>query len=202
MEASHRRRQIPAAHTQSLPTVSIVTSLVQRLLRALIVPLPTRSVSTDPAISQEFDLGTNYVSATFNFVPSGGQVTVVRDVIRSQSCNKCHDEVSAHGGSRRGVEMCVLCHTPQTTDPDTGNTVDFPAMIHKIHAGSDCRACRQVIRIGSSGSEDLYSIGRVLYSHRTFSGANPVTNRTRARRRRWPTSQGRRARHAARAMTT
>ena len=85
---------------------------------------------------QEFDLGTNYVSATFNFVPSGGQVTVVRDVIRSQSCNKCHDELSAHGGSRRGVEMCVLCHTPQTTDPDTGNTVDFPTMIHKIHAGS------------------------------------------------------------------
>jgi OmcA/MtrC family decaheme c-type cytochrome len=86
---------------------------------------------------QEFDLGTNYASTTFNFVPAGGQVTTVRDIIRSQSCNKCHDEVSAHGGSRRGVEMCVLCHTPQTTDPDTGNTVDLPVMVHKLHAGRD-----------------------------------------------------------------
>ena len=85
----------------------------------------------------EFDLGTNYVSTTFNFVPNGGAVAKVRDIIRSESCNKCHDELSAHGGSRRGVEMCVLCHTPQTIDPDTGNTVDFPVMVHKIHAGKE-----------------------------------------------------------------
>jgi OmcA/MtrC family decaheme c-type cytochrome len=85
---------------------------------------------------QEFELGTNYASTTFNFVPAGGTVTAVRDIIRTQSCNKCHDELSAHGGSRRGLEMCVLCHTPQTTDPDTGNTVDMVAMTHKIHMGS------------------------------------------------------------------
>ena len=85
----------------------------------------------------EFDLGTNYASTTFNFVPGGGLVTTVRDVIKTQSCNKCHDEISAHGGSRRGIEMCVLCHTPQTTDPDTGNTVDLQAMVHKIHAGRE-----------------------------------------------------------------
>jgi OmcA/MtrC family decaheme c-type cytochrome len=86
---------------------------------------------------QEFELGTNYASTTFNFLPAGGTVTNVRDVIKTQSCNKCHSELSAHGGSRRGLEMCVLCHTPQTTDPDTGNTVDMRVMTHKIHMGEE-----------------------------------------------------------------
>lgn len=84
----------------------------------------------------EFDLGTNYASTTFNFVPDGSPVTAVRDVIRTESCNKCHDQLSAHGGSRRGIELCVLCHTPQTVDPDTGNTIDLKVMAHKIHMGS------------------------------------------------------------------
>jgi OmcA/MtrC family decaheme c-type cytochrome len=83
-----------------------------------------------------FDLGVNYASATFNFVPDGSDVTQTHDVVRTQACNSCHDQLSAHGGSRRGVEMCVLCHTSQTTDPDTGNTVNLPVMVHKIHMGS------------------------------------------------------------------
>ena len=84
----------------------------------------------------EFGLGTDYASTTFTFVPNGSQVTLVRDVIRTQSCNGCHDQLSAHGGSRRGIDMCVLCHTPQSIDPDSGNTLDLPVMAHKIHMGS------------------------------------------------------------------
>jgi len=84
----------------------------------------------------EFDLGTNFASATFNFVPSEAPVSHVHDELRTASCNTCHDELSAHGGSRRGVELCVLCHTPQTVDPDTGNTLDLKVMVHKIHMGS------------------------------------------------------------------
>jgi OmcA/MtrC family decaheme c-type cytochrome len=83
-----------------------------------------------------FNLGTSYASTTFNFVPNGSAVTTTRDIVHSTGCNTCHDQLSAHGGSRRGVEMCVLCHTPQTVDPDTGNTIDLKVMVHKVHMGS------------------------------------------------------------------
>jgi len=83
-----------------------------------------------------FDLGTNYASATFNFVPNGSAVTVTRDVISNASCNTCHGDLAFHGGTRRGIAICVLCHTPQNVDPNTGNSLDLKVMAHKIHMGS------------------------------------------------------------------
>ena len=83
-----------------------------------------------------YNLGTNYASTTFNFVPNGSPVVTTRDVIRDASCNRCHDQLSAHGGSRRGIALCVMCHTPQNIDPDTGNSLDLKVMAHKIHMGS------------------------------------------------------------------
>ncbi|HUA64094.1 MAG TPA: OmcA/MtrC family decaheme c-type cytochrome [Verrucomicrobiae bacterium] len=83
-----------------------------------------------------FDLGTNYASTTYDFVPNGSKVTVVRDIVRTPDCNSCHDNLAFHGGSRVGVAICIMCHQPQSVDPNTGNTLDFPVMIHKIHMGS------------------------------------------------------------------
>src|SRR5580658_1581439 len=83
-----------------------------------------------------YNLPNNYASTTFNFVPNGAKVTHTRDVIETASCNQCHEQLSAHGGSRRGVSLCVMCHTPQNVDPNTGNTVDFKSFIHRIHMGS------------------------------------------------------------------
>ena len=108
----------------------------------------TKAANFDPAVTHtigmygsrnlsEFDLGTNYDDATFNFVPNGNAVTVTRDVIQSATCNKCHGQLAFHGGARRSMELCVLCHTPQTIDPDTGNTVDLKVMAHKIHMGEN-----------------------------------------------------------------
>jgi OmcA/MtrC family decaheme c-type cytochrome len=84
----------------------------------------------------QFDLGTSYGGSTFNFVPDGAAVTVTRDVIRTESCNTCHDKLAFHGGHAFGMEMCVLCHQPQNVDPTTGNSLDLKVMAHKIHMGS------------------------------------------------------------------
>jgi OmcA/MtrC family decaheme c-type cytochrome len=83
-----------------------------------------------------FNLGTNYASTTYNFVPNGSKVTHVRNVIANASCNACHDQLSAHGGSRRGLDMCILCHTPQNSDPNTGLTLDAKVFFHKLHMGN------------------------------------------------------------------
>jgi OmcA/MtrC family decaheme c-type cytochrome len=84
----------------------------------------------------EYNLPTNYASATYNFVPNGAKVTKTRDVIETASCDTCHDQLSAHGGSRRGMNMCVLCHTPQNSDPNTGATLDAKVFFHMIHMGA------------------------------------------------------------------
>ncbi len=83
-----------------------------------------------------YGLTTNYASATYNFVPNGSKVTQVHDIIETASCNACHDQLSAHGGSRRGLNMCVLCHTPQNSDPNTGDTLDAKVFFHKLHMGA------------------------------------------------------------------
>jgi OmcA/MtrC family decaheme c-type cytochrome len=83
-----------------------------------------------------FNLGTSYAGTTFNFVPNGSPVTVTRDVIRTESCNTCHDQLAFHGGYAHGTNMCVMCHQPQNADPVTGNSLDLKVMAHKIHMGS------------------------------------------------------------------
>lgn len=86
----------------------------------------------------EFNGGVHFATAVFDFVPAGGLVTTVRDIVRTEACNQCHDPLAAHsGGFWREVRACVLCHQPQSTDHETGNPIDAPIMFHKIHMGAD-----------------------------------------------------------------
>jgi OmcA/MtrC family decaheme c-type cytochrome len=81
-------------------------------------------------------LGT-VANAVLDFVPSGAAVTQVRDEVRTENCNQCHDPLALHGGARQEVRLCILCHNPGNTDPYTGNSLDFNVYIHKIHMGGN-----------------------------------------------------------------
>ena len=134
-----------------------------------------------------FNLGTNYASTTYNFVPNGAKVTHINDQIKTASCNNCHDQLSAHGGSRRGLDMCVLCHNPQNLDPNTGNSFDAKVFFHKIHMGASLPS----VMAGGTYSSDQHASER-LTIRKSFSRpipairgvAKPATRRLRARRRR------------------
>lgn len=80
---------------------------------------------------------THVANAVHHFVPAGGTVTESRDIIDGQKCLSCHGEFRAHGGARRELALCLTCHQSATgvLDPDTGNLIDFRAMVHKLHQG-------------------------------------------------------------------
>jgi OmcA/MtrC family decaheme c-type cytochrome len=91
-----------------------------------------------------WDLGTDYADTWFDWVPNGSAPNP-RDIVRNQDCNACHGSaptvtgangLAAHGGSRRSVQVCIICHQPQTVDPNTGNSLDMKVFIHSIHMGS------------------------------------------------------------------
>lgn len=83
-----------------------------------------------------FDEWSETSNDVFNFVPNGSPVTNVRAVVSTAACNQCHDPLIGHGGSRLRVELCIMCHSPQTINADTGLTQDMKVLIHKIHMGS------------------------------------------------------------------
>ncbi len=73
----------------------------------------------------------------YTFQPSTGATTGIfsREIVETATCDNCHTMLNHHGGARVDTKYCVMCHNPGTTDPYSGNTLDFKVMIHKIHTG-------------------------------------------------------------------
>lgn len=106
----------------------------------------------------EFDLGTQVDNDVFHFVPDGSKVVTTRDIVRTATCNgRCHDPLALHGGNRRKVELCVLCHQPQNVD-QAGNVFNFPVLIHKIHRGADLPSVRAGGKYAFSANADFSDV--------------------------------------------
>lgn len=122
----------------------------------------------------EFDFGTSLADNVFSWVPDGASAPAPRDVIKTQSCQGCHvDNFAFHGATGRiSMEMCVLCHTPQTTDPDTGNTVDMSVMTHKIHMGKNLPS------VVAGGKYQIIGFGGVVWDYSNVALPTDVRNCT------------------------
>ncbi|MDE3087902.1 MAG: OmcA/MtrC family decaheme c-type cytochrome [Chloroflexota bacterium] len=117
-----------------------------------------KSATTVVGLQTSRDNRATAANATFAFVPAGGTPNV-REVVKTDACNQCHDPLTAHG-ARVETGYCVLCHSPQSTDVNSGNIVDFKVMVHKIHRGSNLPSVQAGTPyfIGSS-SHDFSTVG-------------------------------------------
>lgn len=95
-----------------------------------------RSQTVIAIASRTVDGATGFDRDVHSVRPDGGTL-LTRTVADDARCDSCHGGFAAHGGRYDAVDQCVVCHTQQTSDPDTGNTVDFGIMVHKIHRGAD-----------------------------------------------------------------
>ena len=101
-------------------------------------------------------------NAVLDFVP-GGAAPQSRELVSDAACNVCHTEVRAHGGFRRGVQICTTCHTTQLLDPDTqdpakleaANPLDLGRLVHRIHRGKALQTVQNVLA-AARGCTDPY----------------------------------------------
>ena len=79
------------------------------------------------------------LNPTFDWVPASGATSGIetREVVAIETCNTCHNPLRMHGGGRFDTKLCVMCHNPGTTEPNSLESVDFSVMVHRIHRGAD-----------------------------------------------------------------
>ncbi len=86
-------------------------------------------------------------NAVGDFLFGGALVLAPREVVTMANCNTCHNELQIHGGNRRDVRLCLLCHTAGAEDrisadpakATTGVSISSRDLIHRIHRGRELR---------------------------------------------------------------
>lgn len=137
-------------------------------IRAITTPL---AVSYEPELTHRVALQISggdipVANADFTWRPGDGSTSGItgRDIVSTASCNECHGKLAIHGGGRTEVKYCVTCHNPGSVDANSGNTVDFTVMVHKIHRGE------QLPSVQAGGEYAIWGFrdSKHDYSHVTY----------------------------------
>lgn len=113
-------------------------------------------------------------NAVYTFQPSTGMTAGIdgRKIVKTETCNTCHGEMALHGGARFDTDMCVLCHNPGSADANSGNTVDFSVMVHKIHYGAGLPS------VQDGGDYTIYGFGDRAHDYSDVHFPQDVRNCT------------------------
>ncbi len=144
----------------------------------------TVTVLAGTTSSQSVELGAS--NPVVNFSVDGSAVAPRRTVVALSNCNKCHVDLSLHGGLRNNTAYCVVCHNPSNTDftvrpsatvaadkalPPQG--INFNLLVHRIHDGVNVVADggKPYIVVGHGGSHNDFS--GVLFPGMSPAGEAP-----------------------------
>jgi OmcA/MtrC family decaheme c-type cytochrome len=124
--------QATTESTGTLDTVDVTAGTYTYTFAAPLAGFDATKTQTAMAVAvRDGAIDRNLISVR----PNGG-APLAREEVTGAACNSCHASLGLHGGRYTAPAQCILCHQPQSSDPDTNNTVDFKVMIHKIHRGA------------------------------------------------------------------
>lgn len=134
-------------------------------------------------------------NATFDWIPETGETELdgIFDhaIASTENCNSCHGELAMHGGSRFEVKYCVTCHNPGSTDANSGNTVNFKNMIHKIHRGKNLPSVQAGEEYKIYGFRDsIHDYSNLVYPNDILSCQNCHAGNATAMPEQLPTVSG------------
>lgn len=114
-------------------------------------------------------------NAVYDWRPADGATRGIaqRDIATTTSCNQCHGRLALHGGNRIDVRFCVTCHNPGSTDANSGNTVDFRVLIHKIHQG------KHLPSVQAGGEYAIWGFRGVKYDYSDVAYPQDIRNCTK-----------------------
>ena len=118
-------------------------------------------------------------SPVYTFIPETGATSGfdADDAVDNAACLACHQQLAFHGGARTDVQYCVICHNPSSIDPSSGNTLDFPVMIHKIHMGVDLPSVAAGTHYYIFGYQNvIYDFSAVAYPQTDLSNNNSAVS--------------------------
>ncbi|RME84002.1 MAG: hypothetical protein D6785_06050 [Planctomycetota bacterium] len=94
-----------------------------------------------------------------------------KKISSGENCNRCHNDVIYHGGTRKGFDTCMLCHgiagaedravyAQTTPDPLNKSTpqvvIEFRMLLHRIHMGKNLTNKNTYKVIGYQDQEHTY----------------------------------------------